>query len=82
MNNIEKLQTVLFEEFLPELEESLKEMASYVQSWKATQEDKEEFEDLKEMKGYFENILEDIKNKSLNNDDAKEILEALEEIRL
>ena len=82
MNNIEKLQTVLFEEFLPELEESLQEMASYVQSWKATEEDKEEFEDLKEMKNYFENILEDIKNKNLSEDDASEILKAIDEIRL
>lgn len=82
MNNIEKLQTVLFEEFLPELEDSLREMASYVQSWKATQEDKEEFEDLKEMKNYFENVLEDIKNKNLKEDEAGEILKALDEVRL
>lgn len=82
MNNIEKLQTVLFEEFLPELEESLREMSTYVQSWKATEDDKEEFEELKEMKNYFENLLEDIKNKNLSDNDAIEILKALDEIRL
>lgn len=82
MSNIEKLNKVLKEEFLPELEENLIELASYTQSWKATQEDKEEFEDLKEMKTYFDNIIKDLEKNIINENEAFEILKALDEIRL
>jgi len=82
MSNIEKLEKVLKEEFIPELDESLVELANITQSWKATTEDKEEFEDLKEMKKYFDNVLEDIENKKLTEEDALEIIEVLDDMRL
>ncbi len=82
MSNIEKLTILLKEEFLPELEESLSELAKYTQSWKATEEDKEEFEELKEMKSYFDNVMKDLSNNNLDEDAASQILEILEEIRL
>lgn len=82
MSNIETLEKILKEEFLPELEENLRELASYTQSWKATSEDKEEFEDLKEMKTYFDNVIEDLDNKNISEDNASEILEVLNEMRL
>ena len=82
MSNIEKLEKVLKEEFIPELDESLVELANITQSWKATTEDKEEFEDLKEMKKYFDNVLEDIESKKLTEEDALEIIEVLDDMRL
>lgn len=82
MSKIETLEKILKEEFLPELEESLLELANITQSWKATSDDKEEFEDLKEMKKYFDNVMEDINNKNLTQEDASEILEVLNEMRL
>lgn len=82
MSKIEQLEKTLKEEMLPELEEHLAELAKYTQSWKATTEDKEEFEDLKEMKEYFSNVLEDINNYKLTEDAASEILEVLEEMQL
>lgn len=82
MSNIEKLEVTLSKEFLPELEDTLLELANICQSWKATQDDKDEFEDLKEMKSYFDNVLDDIKNKNITEDDALEILEVLNEMQL
>lgn len=82
MSHIAQLKNTLEKEFLPELDESLVEMANHVQSWKSTEEDKEEFEDLKEMKEYFSNVLNDIEKENLNEEDAKEILNVLEEMRL
>ena len=82
MTNVEKLGKTLKEEFLPELETALVEMANHVQSWKSTEDDKEEFEDLKLMKNFFLNVLEDITNDKLNEEDASEILKELDEIRL
>lgn len=82
MSNIEKLEKVLKEEFLPELDESLVELANITQSWKATSEDKEEFEELKEMKKFFDKLVEDLDNKDIEEDEAVEILEALNEMRL
>ena len=82
MSNIEKLEKVLKEEFLPELDESLVELANVTQSWKATSDDKEEFEELKEMKKFFDKLVEDLDNKDIEEDEAIEILEALNEMRL
>lgn len=82
MSKIEQLEKTLKEEMLPELEDHLEELAKYTQSWKATSDDKEEYEDLKEMKEYFLNVLEDINNYKLTEDDAMEILEVLEEMKI
>lgn len=82
MSNIEKLEKVLKEEFLPELEEALLELANINASWKATSDDKEEFEDLKEMKVYFTNILEDLEKNEISENEATEILDVLEEMKL
>lgn len=82
MSNTEKLKQLLTEEFIPELEEALLELANINQSWKATSEDKEEFEELKEMKNFFDNILIDLNANDLTEDEAEEIIEAVEEMRL
>ncbi len=82
MSNIEKLKKLLTEEFIPELEEALAELANINQSWKATTEDKEEFEELKEMKNFFDNILIDLNANDLTQDEAQEIIQAVEEMRL
>ena len=82
MNNIEKLEKILKEELIPELDSNLTELANITQSWKATTDDKEEFEDMKEMKKYFADVLEDIQNNKLQDEDAIEILEVLEDMRL
>ncbi|MFK2821388.1 hypothetical protein [Arcobacter sp. YIC-80] len=82
MSNVEKLEKILKEEFIPELDESLLELANITQSWKATSDDKEEFEDLKEMKKFFDNVVEDLEKNDINEEEALEIIQALDEMRL
>ena len=82
MSNIEKLEKILKEEFIPELDESLLELANITQSWKATSDDKEEFEELKEMKKFFDKLVEDLDNNDIEEEEAIEIIEALDEMRL
>lgn len=82
MSNVEKLEKILKEEFIPELDESLLELANITQSWKATSDDKEEFEDLKEMKKFFDNVVEDLEKNDINEKEALEIIQALDEMRL
>lgn len=82
MSNIENLKSILKDELIPELDENLIELANLTQSWKCTQEDKDEFEDMKEMKKYFDDVLADIQNNNLSQDDASDILEVLEDMRL
>lgn len=82
MTNIEKLEKLLKEEFIPELDEALLELANITQSWKATSEDKEEFEDLKEMKKFFDKVIEDLNENAINEDEAKELISAIEEMKL
>ncbi|MGA1932416.1 hypothetical protein ACH5BF_06790 [Arcobacter sp. YIC-464] len=82
MSNIQKLEKILKEEFIPELDESLLELANITQSWKATSDDKEEFEELKEMKKFFDKLVEDLDNNDIEEEEAIEIIEALDEMRL
>lgn len=82
MTNTEKLEKLLKEEFIPELDEALLELANITQSWKATSEDKEEFEDLKEMKKFFDKVIEDLNENAINEDEAKELISAIEEMKL
>lgn len=82
MTNIEKLEKLLKEEFIPELDEALLELANITQSWKATSDDKEEFEDLKEMKKFFDKVIEDLNENAINEDEAKELISAVEEMKL
>lgn len=82
MNNIVLLEKILKEELKPELDANLVELANITQSWKCTQEDKDEFEDMKEMNKYFDDVLSDIENKNLNEEDAIDILTVLEDMRL
>ncbi|GGD47218.1 hypothetical protein GCM10012288_21830 [Malaciobacter pacificus] len=82
MTNTEKLEKLLKEEFIPELDEALLELANITQSWKATSEDKEEFEDLKQMKKFFDKVIEDLNENAINEDEAKELISAIEEMKL
>lgn len=82
MTNTEKLEKLLKEEFIPELDEALLELANITQSWKATSEDKEEFEDLKQMKKFFDKVIKDLNENAINEDEAKELISAIEEMKL
>ena len=82
MSNIKKLEKILKEEVIPELDENLEEMMDIVDSGNCSKDDKDELKYLEEMKAYFDEVELDIQNNNLSEEDALDILEVLEEMRL
>lgn len=82
MSNIEKLAKILKEELIPELDENLEEIMDIIDSGDASKDDKDELKYLEEMKAYFDEVELDIANNNLSEEDALDILEVLEEMRL
>jgi hypothetical protein len=82
MSNIKKLEKILKEELIPELEENLEEMMDIVDRGKCSKDDKDELKYLEEMKAYFDEVELDISNNNITEEDALDILEVLEEMRL
>lgn len=82
MTNVEKLVKILKEELIPELNENLEEMMDIIDSGDCSKDDKDELKYLEEMKAYFDEVELDIENNNLTEEDALDILEVLEEMRL
>ncbi|MDZ7818527.1 MAG: hypothetical protein U5K55_07885 [Aliarcobacter sp.] len=82
MSNIKKLEKILKEELIPELDENLEEMMDIVDSGNCSKDDKDELKYLEEMKAYFDEVQFDIANNNLTEEDALDILEVLEDMRL
>ena len=82
MSNIEKLAKILKEELIPELDENLEEMMDIIDSGDCSKDDRDELKYLEEMKAYFDEVELDITNNNLSEEDALDILEVLEEMRL
>ena len=82
MSNIKKLEKILKEELIPELEENLEEMMDMVDRGKCSKDDKDELKYLEEMKAYFDEVELDISNNNITEEDTLDILEILEEMRL
>lgn len=82
MSNIKKLEKILKEELIPELDENLEEMMDIIDSDNCSKDDKDELKYLEEMKAYFDEVELDISNNNLTEEDALDILEVLEDMRL
>jgi len=82
MSNIKKLEKILKEELIPELDENLEEMMDIIDSGDYSKDDKDELKFLEEMKAYFDEVELDISNNNLTEEDALDILEVLEDMRL
>ena len=82
MSNIKKLEKILKEELIPELEENLEEMMDIVDRDKCSKDDKDELKYVEEMKAYFDEVELDISNNNITEEDALDILGILEDMRL
>lgn len=82
MSNIAKLTKILKEELIPELDENLEEIMDIIDSGDCSKDDRDELKYLEEMKAYFDEVELDIQNNNLSEEDALDILEVLEEMRL
>lgn len=82
MSNIKKLARILKEELIPELDENLEEIMNIIDSGDYSKDDKDELKYLEEIKAYFDEVELDITNNNLSEEDALDILEVLEDMRL
>jgi len=78
MSNIEQLKKVLLEEVMPEVEAEIKALGSAKQN----KQTKDELEYINGVKKYFDEVLLDIKNNTISQNDALDILESLEEMKV
>jgi len=81
MNYIEDLEKLLTSDVLIEVEKDIKELESLLGK-KAKKSIKEELEYMLQVKQYFDEVLLDIKNNSITQQQALDILEGLEDMKI
>ncbi|MEN4045096.1 MULTISPECIES: hypothetical protein [Sulfurimonas] len=75
MSHIEKLEELLTKSVIPDITERLDEIFEEIAGNKeATQDAKEEIEELREFKSDLEDVIEDIKNGDMEEEEAKELV--------
>lgn len=81
MDYIKELEKLLKTDVLLEVEENIKEIENEI-SKKKTKALKEELNYMKQVKLYFDEVLIDIENNTLTQDQACDILEGLEDMKI
>lgn len=78
MKNSEKLKNLLLNEIIPDLEDAIDELFEKIDKSKtASNEDKEELKDFQNMLSECQEILNDIEDDEMSEEEAKEILDEL-----
>ncbi|UTJ07777.1 hypothetical protein [Arcobacter roscoffensis] len=84
MSNIKKLDELLKTDVLVEIKETINELETNIKT--ASKKDakvlKEELEYINQVKQYFDDVVLDIENKTLTEDQALDILDGLEDMRI
>jgi len=82
MKNSEKLKNLLLNEIMPDLEDAIDELFEKIDKSKsASQLDKDELKEFQDMLSECQEILNDIENDEMSEEEAKEILEELVDIK-
>ncbi|NQY21130.1 MAG: hypothetical protein HRT40_07460 [Campylobacteraceae bacterium] len=82
MNKIEELEKLLEKDLLVELEETIKDLNKFLSKNSNNKDAKSELENLSDLQEDFKSVLKDIKDNKLSEDEAKEILEELDAMRI
>lgn len=82
MNKIKELEELLEKDLLVELQASIKELTKVVKKQQHNKEAKTELQNMQDLNKDFTCVLEDIKNDSIGENEAKEILEGLDSLKL
>ena len=82
MNKIQTLEKILKEDVMVEIDENIDELMDICDDKKAKKEDQDELKYMEDIKLYFDEVLIDIESNNISEDDAQEILDVLEEMRL
>lgn len=84
MSNIKKLDELLKTDVLVEIKETINELETNIKT--ASKKDakvlKEELEYINQVKQYFDDVILDIENNTLTEDQAQDILDGLEDMRV
>ena len=80
MDTIQQLETLLKTDVLVQVVEDIEELNQQIEK-KPTKALKEELVYMKQVKQYFDEVLEDIRLGNLKDKDAQDILESLEEMK-
>jgi uncharacterized protein (UPF0305 family) len=82
MTNTEKLKNLLELEIIPDLEAAIDELFAVIDKSKnATKEQKEDLEEMREMRTECFAIVEEIKRDELDEEEATELLEELVDMK-
>lgn len=84
MDNIKRLEELLKNDVLVEVNQTIEEFETNIKtaSKKEAKDLKEELEYMKQVKLYFDEVILDIQNNTLTQDQAEDILEGLEDMRV
>lgn len=82
MDYIKKLEELLKNDVLLEVNENIKELEEELKTSKKKKDIKEELSYMKQIKQYFDEVLIDIENNSINQEQALDILEGLEDMQV
>lgn len=76
----QELEKLITKEVLPEIEDYIDELFEIIAAKKEEERTKEELANMQEMREDFKAILEDISNNNLDDEEAQEILEEIQEM--
>jgi len=82
MDNIKNLEKTLKDDLLIELNEEINGIKNALDKKKNNKDLKEELKYLSDVKKYFDEVLLDIENKTITEEQAKDILDGLEEMKV
>jgi len=82
MNKVEELTKLIEEDVLPEIEDFIDDLFEQIADNKeATVEDKEELKEIQTLRSDFKEMLEDIQSGDVDEEEAIEIIEEINEMR-
>ncbi|WP_072682647.1 hypothetical protein [Arcobacter sp. LA11] len=82
MSKVKELEELLKKDIMVELEESIEELVSKIKKKKNDKALKDEVKYMRDVQKYFDDVLADIDKNILTEEDAIEILDALEDMKV
>lgn len=81
MTNAETLVQLLTEEVIPDIEEYMDELFVLVADKRSTQEDRDEVENMRELREEFKTMLVELENGDMDEDECLDIIEEIREMQ-
>ncbi len=82
MDNIKELEKLVKEDILLEVNEEIQSLEKAIENMKKNKDLKEELEYMQQIKQYFDEVILDIENGTITQEQALDILEGLEDMKI